>query len=320
MDLASHEPLVSIIIPVYNGSNYLREAIDSALAQTYANIEVIVVNDGSNDDGATEKIALSYGDAITYLKKENGGVSSALNAGIRAMHGAYFSWLSHDDKYLPDKIQSQMMTLSRYNDDSLLALCGAKLIDEYSCDLPHLKHPSYDEERLLSWQEALKDVIESGSYCGCALLIPKSALEKAGLFDERLRFSQDFLMWMELFLDGCQLLKTRGTYVCNRVHSKQLTQTGKAVFYHDSHIIGEMLLPKLAEKSDKQWNFLKAFALNNAKYNNRDVAEQYIAAGKGRGLLSTADVAQVRAVEAYGRIRPAIRRLYYKLFRHVKTQ
>ncbi len=57
-------PLVSIVIPVYNGSNYLREAIDSALAQTYDNIEILVINDGSNDNGATEAIAKSYGDKI----------------------------------------------------------------------------------------------------------------------------------------------------------------------------------------------------------------------------------------------------------------
>ncbi|MDD4547058.1 MAG: glycosyltransferase family A protein, partial [Oscillospiraceae bacterium] len=94
-------PLVSIVIPVYNGSNYLAEAVDSALAQTYKNIEIVVVNDGSNDEGATEKVAKSYGDKIRYFSKENGGVSSALNLGIENMKGDYFSWLSHDDLYKP---------------------------------------------------------------------------------------------------------------------------------------------------------------------------------------------------------------------------
>jgi cellulose synthase/poly-beta-1,6-N-acetylglucosamine synthase-like glycosyltransferase len=69
--------LVSLIIPVYNGSNYLREAIESALAQTYPCCEVIVINDGSTDQGATEAIALSYGERIRYFSKANGGVASA---------------------------------------------------------------------------------------------------------------------------------------------------------------------------------------------------------------------------------------------------
>ena len=85
-------PLVSIVIPVYNGSNYLKEAIDSALAQTYKNIEVLVINDGSNDDDLTNEIAFSFGDKIKYYKKENGGVSSALNYGISKMKGDYFSY------------------------------------------------------------------------------------------------------------------------------------------------------------------------------------------------------------------------------------
>ena len=106
-----YSPKVSIIIPVYNGSNYLRNAIDCALEQTYDNLEVIVVNDGSKDDGATERIALSYGDKIRYFSKENGGVSSALNYGISRMRGEYFSWLSHDDAYTPNKITDAIQTL-----------------------------------------------------------------------------------------------------------------------------------------------------------------------------------------------------------------
>ena len=64
-------PLISIVIPVYNGSNYLSEAIDSALSQTYPNVEIIVVNDGSRDNGATAAVAQAYGDKIRYFKERN---------------------------------------------------------------------------------------------------------------------------------------------------------------------------------------------------------------------------------------------------------
>ena len=105
------DPLVSIIIPVYNGTNYLREAIDSALGQTYSNCEIIVVNDGSNDNGETEKMALAFGDKIRYFSKGNGGVSTALNLGINNMRGDYFSWLSHDDLYTTEKIEKNVAAI-----------------------------------------------------------------------------------------------------------------------------------------------------------------------------------------------------------------
>ena len=115
------KPLVSIVIPVYNGANYMKEAIDSALNQTYPNCEVIVVNDGSNDNGATEKIALSYGDRIRYIKKENGGVATAVNRGIKEMKGEYFSWLSHDDYYYPQKIEKQIEAIEKSGDKTAIA-------------------------------------------------------------------------------------------------------------------------------------------------------------------------------------------------------
>lgn len=85
-----NRPLVSIVIPVYNGGDYLKEAIDSALAQTYNNIEILIINDGSDDGGITENIALSYGERVRYFCKKNGGVATALNLGIRNMRGGVF--------------------------------------------------------------------------------------------------------------------------------------------------------------------------------------------------------------------------------------
>jgi glycosyltransferase involved in cell wall biosynthesis len=97
-------PKVSIIIPVYNWSNYLSEAIESALAQTYKNIEILVINDWSNDNWASEKIALSFGDKINYIYKENGWVATALNLWIEKASWEYISWLSRDNLYYSNKI------------------------------------------------------------------------------------------------------------------------------------------------------------------------------------------------------------------------
>ena len=118
--MSKFNPKVSIIIPVYNGSNYLREAIDSALAQTYKNLEILVINDGSNDKGKTDKIAKSYGNKIRYFKKENGGVATALNLGIKKMTGEYFSWLSHDDLYYPNKVKKQIRFLKTLDDKNVV--------------------------------------------------------------------------------------------------------------------------------------------------------------------------------------------------------
>ena len=109
--MSNFNPKISIVIPVYNGEKYMKEAIDSALDQTYKNTEIIVVNDGSTDK--TEEIALSYGDKIRYFYKGNGGQSSALNFGIEKMTGELFSWLSHDDVYYPQKIEKQIAFLNQ---------------------------------------------------------------------------------------------------------------------------------------------------------------------------------------------------------------
>ena len=124
-------PKVSIVIPVYNGADYLADAIDSALAQDYDNKEIIVVNDGSTDDGATEAIVSDYGTKLRYFFKPNGHVASALNYAIERMTGEYFSWLSHDDLYFPNKVSAQVAQLAGeptntiiYSDFEVLDVAG----------------------------------------------------------------------------------------------------------------------------------------------------------------------------------------------------
>ena len=140
-------PKVTIVIPVYNGSNYMREAIDSALAQTYENIEILVVNDGSKDGGKTRDIALAYGDKIRYFEKENGGVATALNLAIQEMQGEYFSWLSHDDVYYPDKIQAEIEYLQKIGREDVIVYSDQDYIDRDSKITGTLKLEDCDPER-----------------------------------------------------------------------------------------------------------------------------------------------------------------------------
>jgi len=207
-------PKVSIVIPVYNGSNYLREAIDSALGQTYKNIEVLVVNDGSKDNGKTEAIAKSHGNKICYFHKENGGVASALNLGIEKMTGKYFSWLSHDDVYYPHKIEQQIAFLSEKRGKNIAVFCDAETIDEDS-QIVRKSHinPRYLQNKYIT--------ILSTSINGCTLLLPKECFERAGLFNETLKTTQDNEMWLRIAKAGYDFLYVPEYLIKSRRHPEQ---------------------------------------------------------------------------------------------------
>jgi glycosyltransferase involved in cell wall biosynthesis len=221
MEVTKFNPKVSIVIPVYMGPNYknpdyLREAIESALAQTYMNIEVIVVNDGSNDGGKTEEIAKSYGDKIRYFSKENGGVSTALNLGIQQMTGEYFSWLSHDDMYYPEKIEKQVRYLENKMDKNIITYCAEEMIDENSQTIQIFR---IDKRYLKN----IYLTILSTSIGGCSLLIPKVCFDKVGLFNEKLKTTQDNEMWLRIARAGFQFKHLPDILVKSRVHAEQVS-------------------------------------------------------------------------------------------------
>lgn len=210
-------PLVSIVIPVYNGSNYLKEAINSALAQTYKNIEIIVINDGSKDNGATRDIALSYDDKIRYYEKGNGGVASALNLGIKQMRGEYFSWLSHDDLYYPNKIEEQVRMIKEIGVD-IIVYSDFDLIDEKGSILSVSSLPHIDHSIFKFWL-----TLESRLH-GCTLLIPKQAFLTLGHFDEDLLTTQDYDVWFR-FSSFYRFIHIPKVLISSRQHSNQGTRS-----------------------------------------------------------------------------------------------
>lgn len=184
-------PKVSIIIPVFNGSNYLRQAIDSALSQTYPNFEVMVINDGSTDRGKTELTAKSFGRKIRYFHKKNGGVASALNYGIKKMKGEWFSWLSHDDIYFPDKLKNQIS----------LVLKNPKAKFVYAKDIEidsqgKTVKPICSSDWIPGPEPQIQQLLRANPISGCTTLIHKSVFGKAGLFNKNNLTAQDGEMWI----------------------------------------------------------------------------------------------------------------------------
>lgn len=208
-------PLVSIIIPVYNGANFLASAIESCLNQTYKNIEIIVINDGSDDGGETENVAKYYAPQIKYLSKINGGVSSALNLGISTMKGKYFSWLSHDDYYTPEKISKQVDFLESLNDQYSICYSDYNIHYQESNLVQKCLMPEIKKDDFLMW------VATENKIHGCTLLIPKRCFQDFGVFDEKLLATQDYDLWFRLANSSVKFYHQNETFVISRQHNRQ---------------------------------------------------------------------------------------------------
>lgn len=236
-------PKVSIIIPVYNGSNFLHEAIGSALSQTYKNLEVIVVNDGSDDNGLTEEIALSYGNKILYYCKPNGWVASALNLGISKMSGVYFSWLSHDDLYKSGKIQNDvdfLMSLPETIRDSTIVFSDCSYFSgDPNKAIPRVT-PAFAVEDTRFW------LTISSPIHGCSLLIPRKAFDEVGFFNESLRTTQDYDLWFRL-TSKFQFRRRCGCDVLGRNHGQQGGRRMSSVAFDEGNALKRSFAFQLSE-------------------------------------------------------------------------
>jgi glycosyltransferase involved in cell wall biosynthesis len=209
--------LVTVGIPVYNGAQYLAQAIESALAQTHPNTEVFVVNDGSTDEGATEAVAQKYAKYIKYLKQENKGVGGAMNNILRHMTGDFFSWLSHDDVWLPHKLESQLSFYKKIGVKNAILFSNYFQIDE---------HGSVIRERCCPLNDYCKSPmlpLMNAEINGCTLLIPAAIIKKYGPFNENLRFVQDYDLWNRILKEHDFFLQPE-SLVKYRIHPGQGTR------------------------------------------------------------------------------------------------
>lgn len=183
-------PRVTIIIPAYNKAAWTVKTVQSVLDQTYPDIEIIVVDDGSRDN--TKEALAAFGDKIRYVYKENGGACSARNLGIRLAQGEFIGFLDCDDLYLPEKVVLSVQFLKEHP-QAIFVHTDAYFIDAHDATIGQYKHPWAKREGKIAHQLILKNFI-----CNSTILVRRKALERAGYFDETIFTPADWDLWLRL--------------------------------------------------------------------------------------------------------------------------
>jgi len=191
-------PRVSIVIPTCNRKDYVQETIDSVLAQTYTDYEVIVIDDGSND-GTGTVLGARYGHRINYVWQENQGESAARNHGIEISRGEYIALLDSDDLWLPEKLTKQVAQLDA-NPNTVLGFTLSCPIDAdgHLLDSPSTNAIIKDSD--LTFESlCLKNAM---SNAGSTALIRRKFLDRVGGFDSALQYGEDWDLWLRLRRQG----------------------------------------------------------------------------------------------------------------------
>ncbi|HKN83957.1 MAG TPA: glycosyltransferase family A protein [Pyrinomonadaceae bacterium] len=210
-------PLVSVIIPAYDVSEFIGEALDSVLAQTFTDYEIIVINDGSPDTEALERALKPYMSRIVYLKQENRGVSAARNTGIEAARGSLIAFLDGDDTWLPNYLEVQV---ARIQADPTIDVLYPNVImfgdpseagEEFMTSCPSNGEVTF--ERLL---------LQECNVSNCSIA-RRETIIRAGLFDESLRSVEDFDLWLRVIKQGGRIAYHRDVLARYRRRTGSLT-------------------------------------------------------------------------------------------------
>lgn len=198
--MKDNRPLVSVIIPAFNASCYINEAVESVMNQNYQNLETIVIDDGSTDN--TVKCVLSrFGTGVIIIQQENEGPSSARNRGIEAAKGKYIAFLDADDTWFPDKISEQVNLMETYPDVGMVFGNAVTLKDGIEAEKSHFEQEGLDQAYFgdpVYFKEAFKKLFQKNIIMTQTVMVRASVLEKTGGFNADFRFAEDFLLWLEI--------------------------------------------------------------------------------------------------------------------------
>ncbi|RIZ71942.1 MAG: glycosyltransferase [Methylococcales bacterium] len=186
-------PLVSIITPVYNGEQYLSEAIESALAQTYQNFELLIINDGSTDNSAEIIKPFLKDSRVIYIEQKNAGVAAARNTAIKQARGKYIGFLDQDDCWLPDKLSTQIQFLEKkpelafvHSRQDYIQADGV-VITDYPKDWVTDLHGN-----------CFVELFKRNRISVLTVLLRKKVIDEIGFFNEAVSRVDDYELWLRI--------------------------------------------------------------------------------------------------------------------------
>ncbi len=207
--LAQDQPLVSVVIPSYNHARFVTEAVMSVVHQTWPNIQLIVIDDGSLDESSAILSRLSKEQGFHFISQTNRGLPATLNRGLALTQGKYFCAFASDDIMLPERFERQILVMEK---NPSIAVCDANMqhIDQDGKMLGATRRPSGDIR--------FADFCEKGNSLNApAVMMRKSVLAEVGGYDEDIRV-EDLAMWMKLSYHGYRLYRIEDVVVHYRKH------------------------------------------------------------------------------------------------------
>jgi glycosyltransferase involved in cell wall biosynthesis len=241
-------PKISVITPTYNGSSFIKRAIQSVINQTFTDWELLIVDDCSKDD--TVELVSEFAKQDKRIKlsktsKNSGGPATPKNIGIKNAIGEYVAFLDHDDEWLPEKLKKQLKVFEESKDDRLgVVSCGANLINNKGKCFSIYK----PTKRKITFPEIL---IRNPIYSNSSVLMKRNLIDIIGQRDEVMKYSEDWDTWINVCKAG---------YNIDFVYESLFNY-----YFHDSNTT-KILKDKLAKAKDALYVFIKYQDLYN-KYN-----------------------------------------------------
>jgi glycosyltransferase involved in cell wall biosynthesis len=205
-------PKVSVVIPAFNAERYLRETLDSVLAQTCRDLEVVVVDDGSTD--ATREIAASYGEPVRCVPQANAGPSPARNRGIREARGEFVAFVDSDDLWLPEKLAEQMPLFDGEGRVGLV-YCHGERIDADGSPIP-------TQTARKPTGRVFLDFLLRNHCPTSGVVVRRECFERCGTFPEDFIWAEDWHLWLRI-ARHYEFQAVQRVLVRHRMHGSALT-------------------------------------------------------------------------------------------------